>query len=93
MKKQLKTTVLALALLTSVTSVFASDIANAITGKKQTTYNWQKYNRTTGLPTGPIVPGTSTNPFPEDCQDQTSILCAIGSPVGGGVPIVVRYKL
>ncbi|WP_214228831.1 hypothetical protein [Pedobacter sp. B4-66] len=93
MKKQLKTSIMAIALLASVTGAFASDISNALSGKKQTTYNWQKYNRNTGLPTGPVVPGTSTNPFPEDCQNQISALCAIGTPVGGGTPIVLRYKL
>lgn len=57
MKKNLKSTVLALALAASVTGAFASDIAHAISGKKLANYTWQRYNRnqtTSGLPS--LVP-------------------------------------
>lgn len=93
MKKQLKTTVMAIALLATVTGAFASDIANAISGKKQNTHNWQKYDRETGNPTGQVLPGTSSNPFAEECTNETDDLCAVGTPIGGGTPIVVRYSL
>lgn len=87
MKKQIKTTVLAFALFASVAAVFAPDVANAVSGAKQTTYSWQKYTRS-GIPTGaPVI--STTNPFPE-CSGFLQV-CTIGTPLSGGTPIVLRY--
>lgn len=87
MKKQLKTTVMAIALLATVTGAFASDIANAISGKKLAPYSWQKFNRN-GTPIGqPVI--SDTNPFPE-C-DGSEEICAIGTDLSGGPSITVRY--
>ena len=91
MKKQLKTTVMAIALLATVTGAFASDIANALSGKTFAAYSWQKYNKN-GTPSGTPVNGTEVNPFPSDCGG-TFNTCAIGTPVDESDPVIVlRYR-
>lgn len=91
MKKQLKTTVMAIALLATVTGAFASDIANAVSGKRQVTYTWQKYLSDGNTPDGTSFQNTSSsNPFPSDCQGGTPIRCVQGTPDVGS-PVIYTY--
>lgn len=87
MKKQLKTTVMAIALLATVTGAFASDIANAFSGSKRIVYTWKKYNR------DQTVSGTSTgteNSFAAECPGTLNPLkCAEGTSLGN--PTIIRY--
>ncbi|MBE9599838.1 hypothetical protein [Pedobacter sp. MC2016-24] len=95
MKTNFKTGILALALMASVTGVFASDIANAFSGGKFAAYNWQRVDETTQLPTGPIVPGDESNPFPEACNGDKDPICAQGIPQsnpGGGPTLFYHYN-
>ena len=88
MKKQLKTTVMAIALLATVTGAFASDIVNAISGKAQTNYTWQRYDRSTGLPIGsPFVDSESNVRSTYGCQDDTEQVCAVGTSTLGSLTI------
>ncbi|RYE35825.1 MAG: hypothetical protein EOP48_30070 [Sphingobacteriales bacterium] len=80
MKTNLKTSILAIALLASVTGAFASDISNLMGGKSLAGYNWRKVDETTQQPIGPIVPGTEANPFLNDCDGETDVVCAQGTP-------------
>lgn len=89
MKKRFKTSILAIALLASVTGAFASDISNALSGKKTTFYMWQKYLRN-GTPDGPPTIGTAANPYPAICSGVLQT-CAVGTPIGGGTQITFRY--
>lgn len=88
MKKNLKSTVLALALAASVTGAFASDIAHAISGKKLANYTWQRYNRnqtTSGLP----FAGTQDTNI-TGCPGE-EVLCAKGTPVDNPQLPVIEY--
>jgi hypothetical protein len=88
MKKNFKTTVLAIALLVSVSGVFAADVVKALKGQKAVDYSWQKYNRN-GLPEGdPVV--TEENPFADQCPGGTDDECVIGTPAVGA-PIILYY--
>lgn len=96
MKTNFKTTVLALALLASVTGAFASNIVNVISGREAIiNYTWQKYESDGTTPDGSPQPGTQTNPFPENCPNGSEVLCAQGTPVipGSGPVIRVYYPL
>jgi len=84
MKKNLKTIVLAMALLVSATGVFASDILSAVSGKKRATVSWQKIDPA-GNPVGSPVIGDESNPFPEDCEGDADD-CARGTVVGDTLP-------
>lgn len=92
MKKQIKTTALALAMLASVTGAFATDIANAISGKKLAPYNWVKYNRDGTVDTNTPSQISATNPFPE-CSGEAEI-CALGTDLANpeAEPIEVYYE-
>lgn len=86
MKTNLKKGVFALALLASVSGVFASDIANAVSAKKPAVYHWVKIDRTTGQPIpGSETEGTEANPYPEDCGGSNE-LCAEGTLDGQTTP-------
>nr|WP_199080122.1 hypothetical protein [Pedobacter sp. ASV19] len=87
MKKHIKSTVLAFALFASIATVFAPDVANAVSGAKQTTYSWQKYTRSGSKTGAPVI--STTNPFPE-CSGFLQV-CTIGTPLSGGAPVVLRY--
>lgn len=87
MKTNFKTSILALALMASVTGVFAADIANAVSGKKLVNYEWQKYNRN-GTPDGSPVNGTE-NSFATQCAGGTTIVCAVGT--SDEAPTIIRY--
>jgi hypothetical protein len=90
MKTKIKTSILAIALLASVTGAFASDISNAFTGKRFAAYTWQKYNKN-GTPNGSPVTGTQANPFPADCGGAFNV-CAVGTPQDESDPIItLRY--
>ncbi len=91
MKKNLKTTLLAMALLASVSGVFATDVVKAIKGQKTADYSWQKYNRD-GSEDGLPQMGDENNPFPEDCNSDKEV-CAIGTPTDPLLDeIVVQYN-
>lgn len=91
MKKNLKTTVLAMALLASVSGVFAADVVKAIKGKTTADYSWQKYNRDGSLDGLPQM-GDENNPFPDECNGLNET-CAIGTPSDPLLPqIVVQYN-
>nr|WP_068892569.1 hypothetical protein [Pedobacter panaciterrae] len=93
MKKNIKTTVLAIALMVGVTGAYAADLVKAFKGKANLAeYSWQKYNRNQ-TPNGSPVLGDETNPFPEDCPNGSLTRCAEGTPVGGGASIIVYYPL
>jgi hypothetical protein len=83
MKKQVKTTVMAIALLATVTGAFASDIVNAFSGKKLVNYEWQKLDRS-GNVIGTTITTSPANPYPEECSGDQQ-LCAQGR-VQGTVP-------
>ncbi|MBB5440615.1 hypothetical protein HDC92_004318 [Pedobacter sp. AK017] len=92
MKTNFKTLALAVALLASVTGAFASDIANAISGKKLAPYNWVKYNRDGSVDTTTPPQVSPTNPFTE-CSGEEEI-CAIGTDLANpqADPVIVRYE-
>ena len=95
MKTNFKTTVLALALVASVTGAFAKDISNSISGKKRVAYSWQKYLPDGVTPDGDPILGTETeNPFPSQCDGNGDTICAIGKPVtpGAGPVRIVHYN-
>jgi hypothetical protein len=89
MKKQLKTSILAIALLASVTGAFASDISNALSGKKLVNYEWQKFDRNGNL-IGTTTTSSSANPYPTECTGSLQI-CARGR-VQGTTPYTVFYR-
>jgi hypothetical protein len=88
MKKQLKTTVMAIALLATVTGAFASDIANAFSGKGLVNYEWQKLDRS-GNVIGSTITTSPANPYPEECSGNQE-LCARGR-VQGTTPYTLEY--
>ena len=91
MKKNLKKSVLALALLASATGVFAPNIANAVTNKKLVAVSWQKLDHD-GNPEGSPVMGDENNPFADECSGSGSI-CAQGTIAGQSTPTLeVRYN-
>lgn len=95
MKTKFKTTALAIAFVAIATVAFATNISNAINGKKLVDYTWQKYLPDGVTPDGNPVLGTETeNPFPSQCNGNGSTICAIGSPVvpGTGLVRIVRYN-
>lgn len=87
MKTNLKTAILGIALMASVTGAFAADIANAISGKKLVAYSWQKYHRN-GTPDGSPQPGDE-NSLIDECLGGTSTVCAIGTSDDG--PTLTRF--
>jgi len=90
MKTKVKTSILAIALLASVTGAFASK-AN-LSSKNLAPYTWQKYQPDGVTPTGSPVAGTEANPFPEQCEGSANI-CAIGTPDNQSNPtLTLRYQ-
>ncbi|KIA96219.1 hypothetical protein OC25_03835 [Pedobacter kyungheensis] len=91
MKTNIKTTILGIALMASVTGAFASDISEFLNGKKANTHSWQKYLPDGTTPDGPAVLGDSTGPFAEQCEGDQNV-CAIGTPiVSGQTEQVLKY--
>lgn len=87
MKTNIKTAVLGIALMASVTGVFASDIANAITGKKLVAYTWQKFHRN-GNPDGSPFSGDE-NSLITECPGGTPTVCAVGT--SDEAPTITRF--
>ncbi|WP_316828755.1 hypothetical protein [Pedobacter miscanthi] len=86
MKTNLKTAILGIALMASVTGAFAADIASVFSANKKAVYHWVKIDRTTGQPiTGSETDGTEANPYPEDCNGSNE-LCAEGTLDGQSTP-------
>lgn len=91
MKKTIKTTAMAIALMAAVSGAFASDIANAISGKIQTQYRWVKYNRDQTIDTGTPAVVSTTNPFTECTGEEEN--CAIGTNLANPEEqIIVKYE-
>ncbi|RZK42693.1 MAG: hypothetical protein EOO90_06540 [Pedobacter sp.] len=88
MKTNIKTAILGIALMASVTGAFASDIANAFSGKKLVNYEWQKLDRS-GNVIGSTITTSTSNPYPEECSGDAQ-LCARGR-VQGTTPYTLEY--
>lgn len=87
MKTKIKTSILAIALLASVSGVFASDISNAISGKKLISYTWQLQDRS-GTPVGSPISGDESSQF-SGCPNTTTTVCAVGT--AEDQPTLFRY--
>lgn len=92
MKTNLKTAVLGIALMASVTGAFASNISELINGKKTNTHSWQKYAPNGTTPVGDPQLGDSDGPFVDQCPGEGNV-CAIGTPiVPGETTRTLRYN-
>jgi len=90
MKTNIKTAVLGIALMASITGAFASNISELINGKTNT-HSWQKFAPDGVTPVGTPVLGDSSGPFADDCQGENN-KCAVGTPiVPNEDPITLRY--
>jgi spermidine/putrescine-binding protein len=92
MKTNIKTAILGIALMASVTGAFASNIAELINGKKINTHSWQKYLPDGVTPIGAPVPGDSNGPFAEECTGDENV-CAVGTPFDENDDVItLRYE-
>ncbi len=89
MKKNLKTIVLAIALLVSATGVFASDILSAVSGKKLAAYSWETFDPS-GNSTGSNIPGDEDS-FDDCPTTETLRLCAEGKLVSDPNVVIQRF--
>jgi len=92
MKTNLKTAILGIALMASVTGAYATEISNLFNGKATNTHSWQKYLPDGVTPDGDPQLGDSTGPFADECDGDNNV-CAIGTPiVSGQQTITLRYE-
>ena len=79
---------MAIALLATVTGAFASDIVNAISGKKLVNYEWQQLDKN-GVVIDSRITTSSSNPYPACSGSQE--LCSRGR-VQGTTPYTFTYR-
>jgi len=91
MKKQLKTTVMAIALLATVTGAVAAEIATAFSGKNPAVYHWIRKTRAGTIIPGSQVTGDESNPYPAQCPGEVSTVCAEGTLDGQSSPSLFYY--
>ncbi|WP_147243745.1 hypothetical protein [Pedobacter miscanthi] len=92
MKTNLKTAILGIALMASVTGAFAAEISTLFNGKAANTHSWQKYLPDGVTPDGDPQLGDSTGPFAEECAGADNV-CAVGTPIAPGQQtITLRYE-